>query len=219
MKKPGSKLTYSNVVATLAALVALGTGTVYAAGQLGKNDVHSRNIAPGAVKLSDLHKNAVTSPKTRNGAVRASDIAPGVLHNDIADVTGTATGGPIGPLNVNGDQPVPLNGTTTFTPQAGQVAAVGIEGQFTYAKSSTGTGNCSVSVGLLINGEESTAFASPDSTSSTTSVVVTDHSAAGPIGLTDPGAPVVISAVASGNSNCSADTQLDRVVVRIAQIH
>ena len=212
-------MTYSNVVATLAALVAIGTGTVYAAAQLGKNEVHSRNIAPAAVKSSDLHKNAVTSPKIRNGAVRASDIAPGVLHNDIADVTGTATGGPVGPLNVNGDQPVPLNGTTTFTPQSGLVAAVGIEGQFTYAKSSAATSNCSVSVSLLINGEESNANASPDSTDSTTSIVVSEHSAAGPIGLTDPGAPISISAVARGNSNCSADTRLDKVVVRIAQIH
>jgi len=214
-----SKMTYSNVVATLAVLVAAGTGTVYAAAHLGKNVVHSRNIAPGAVKTSDLGKNAVTSPKIRNGTVNAADIAPGVLPNDIADVIGTATGGPKTGLNTSTAEPVALDGTTTFTPRAGQVSAVGIEGQFTYAKSASATNDCSPALRLLLNGQDSRASANLNSTASTTPVTVTLHGADGPIGLTSPGTPVTIGVVTTGDPDCSAGTQLDRVVVRIAQIH
>jgi hypothetical protein len=213
------KLTYSNVVATLAVLIAACTGTVYAASVLGRNDVRSRNIAPGAVKTPDLGKNAVTSPKIRDGTIKAADVAAGVLPSDIADVTGTATGGPKSGLNVNGVSPLPLDGTTTFTPQPGRVSAVGLEAQYTYANSATGT-NCSPSVGLFINGKESQqGFANPDAASSTTPVTVTAHGAEGPVGLVDPGTPITITAVTVGDSECSADTQLDRVVVRIVQIH
>ena len=41
-------LSYANVMATLALFVALG-GSSYAAIELGRNSVKSRNIAPGAV--------------------------------------------------------------------------------------------------------------------------------------------------------------------------
>ncbi len=43
----GSRLSYANVVATLALVLAIGGGTVYAASELGRNDVKSRNIAKG----------------------------------------------------------------------------------------------------------------------------------------------------------------------------
>ena len=49
-----SKLSYANVVATLALVLAIGGGTVYAALRLGKDAVRSKNIAAGAVKSSDL---------------------------------------------------------------------------------------------------------------------------------------------------------------------
>jgi NO-binding membrane sensor protein with MHYT domain len=46
-------LSYSNVIATLALVIALG-GTSYAAVTLGKNSVRSRNIANGAVSRGRL---------------------------------------------------------------------------------------------------------------------------------------------------------------------
>jgi hypothetical protein len=49
-------------------------------------------------------------------------------------------------------------------------------------------------------------------------VTVTVHSADGPIGLTNSGTPVTIGVVTVGDSDCSADTQLDKLVVRIVQI-
>jgi hypothetical protein len=49
------RLTYGNVVATLALFVALG-GTSYALAALPRNSVGSEQIRPGAVSKSDLRK-------------------------------------------------------------------------------------------------------------------------------------------------------------------
>jgi hypothetical protein len=52
-----------NVVAYLALVVALGTGSAYAAG-----------IANGSVTAAKLHTNAVTSTKIKNGTIKNKDI-------------------------------------------------------------------------------------------------------------------------------------------------
>jgi hypothetical protein len=53
-----------NAVAYLALLVALGTGTAYAAA----------SIPNGSVTAGKLHTNAVTSPKIKNGTIKPKDI-------------------------------------------------------------------------------------------------------------------------------------------------
>jgi hypothetical protein len=63
-----SRLTYANVMATLAVFVALG-GTSVAAVSLKRNAVKEKNIAP----------NAVTTPKVKNGTLLVQDFAPGQL--------------------------------------------------------------------------------------------------------------------------------------------
>jgi hypothetical protein len=198
-------------------MILIGGGTVYAASHLGKNDVKSRNLAPGAVKTSDLGKSAVTSPKIKNGTIKAGDIAADVINGDVADVTGSATGGPVGGLNATGQVPVPLSGTTTFTPQPGQVSAVAYEAKFTYS-SNNGVNSCSPGVTVLINGRATQEGAFPFSTLSTSPVTDRGGSADGPVGLVDPGTPFSITAVASGDSDCGVAT-LDRVEVRILQVH
>ncbi|HEU4735872.1 MAG TPA: hypothetical protein VFS48_02440 [Solirubrobacterales bacterium] len=72
------KLTYANVVASLALFVALG-GTSYAVNELGKNSVKSANIGKEQVKGSDIAKNAVTSPKVKDFSLLANDFKPGQL--------------------------------------------------------------------------------------------------------------------------------------------
>ncbi|MFN8161727.1 MAG: hypothetical protein U0R52_11875 [Solirubrobacterales bacterium] len=56
------RLSYANVVATLALFLALG-GAAYAAFKLPPDSVRSRNIVKGQVKTSDLGKGAVTRAK------------------------------------------------------------------------------------------------------------------------------------------------------------
>ncbi len=60
------KLTYANVVATLALFIALG-GASYAAIKLPKNSVGTKQ----------LKKNAVTTAKLKKGAVTAAKLKPG----------------------------------------------------------------------------------------------------------------------------------------------
>jgi hypothetical protein len=211
MRRP--RLTYAHVAATVALFIAVGGGTVYAAVQLGKNDVRSRNIAPKAVKSSDIARNAVTSRKIKNGAVRASDIAVGVL-NRIVDVKGSARGGPITPVNGAADVPVPLSGNATFTPGPGQVGAVAAEAQFTVASAAAQL--CNPGVILSVDGEEA-AYAYVD-TNSPTPVTERESDAEGPFGLIDPNAPVTVTAEIDGDTDCTADSRLDRLEIRFVSI-
>ena len=112
------RITYANVVATLALILALGGGTVYAAVQLGKDDVKSMNIAPGAVQSSDL------SAKLLKGLD--------------ADVIGSAHSGSQGGVNTNTTVPLKLKGTKKFKPKSGAVGALAAEAQFTVATTDPG---------------------------------------------------------------------------------
>jgi hypothetical protein len=72
------KLSYANVVATLALFIALG-GSSYAALELGKNSVKSENIGKEQVKASDIAKNAVNAAKVKDASLLANDFKPGQL--------------------------------------------------------------------------------------------------------------------------------------------
>jgi hypothetical protein len=67
-----SKLTYANVMATIAVFIALGAGA-YAAG-IGRDDVKSRHIKDGAVKSQDLRDGEVKSADVGDGEIGSADI-------------------------------------------------------------------------------------------------------------------------------------------------
>jgi len=216
------RLSYANVAATLALVLAVGGGTVYAAAQLGKNDVRSRNIAPNAVKTPDLAKNAVTSPKIRNRTIQASDIAAGVIRTDVADVTASIS---------SGNAPIPpsasptsllLTGRTAFTPQEGQVSALAAEAEFDVA-TTTPANDCRPFVGLFVNGQPTRLFLAPDPEGppySTTVQRLGGYDADGPFGLVNPGTPLVVSAKLEGDTgnNCTTDSKLNSLEIRVVQI-
>jgi hypothetical protein len=62
-----------NAVAYLALVVALSTGSAYAAAEL------PEKLPKHSVGAKQLKKNAVTSKSVKNGSLRASDLAAGVL--------------------------------------------------------------------------------------------------------------------------------------------
>ena len=79
------KLSYSNVVASLALFVALG-GAAVAAG-LAKNSVGTKQLKPNAVTAAKIKNGAVNSHKLAHGAVvagklGANSISSGVLQNE-----------------------------------------------------------------------------------------------------------------------------------------
>jgi hypothetical protein len=73
-----ARLTYANVMATIAAFVALG-GSSYAALTLSENSVKSKHIVNGQVKRPDIRNNAVNSAKVADGSLLGSDFAAGQL--------------------------------------------------------------------------------------------------------------------------------------------
>jgi hypothetical protein len=82
-----SKLTYANVMSTVAVIVAVGGATAFAAITLPKNSVHSKQIAKGAVKTSDIGKDAVTGDKVKESTLGKVPLA---VHADSADSAATA---------------------------------------------------------------------------------------------------------------------------------
>jgi hypothetical protein len=72
-------LTYANLVATLALLLALGTGGAYAAGKLAPKSVGEQQLRPGAVTAEKLRKNAIIAPKIKGGAVKGGKLANGAV--------------------------------------------------------------------------------------------------------------------------------------------
>jgi hypothetical protein len=70
MKRLRSKLTYANVISTLCLFLLVGGGTAFAASQLGKNSVGSKQIKKEAVtpaKLSSASKATLTGPAGASG--------------------------------------------------------------------------------------------------------------------------------------------------------
>src|SRR5215218_3797055 len=83
-----ARLTYANVVATLALFVALG-GTGYAASQITTKDVKNRSLKGG-----DLRKNTVTGTEineSKLGRVPAARTADTAATADVSKSSGTAT--------------------------------------------------------------------------------------------------------------------------------
>jgi hypothetical protein len=77
LRKLRQRLTYSNVVATIALVLAVGGGTAYAATKIG-----TKNIRYHAVTASKVDFNAVTASKVKNGALSGWDIRNNSLRTD-----------------------------------------------------------------------------------------------------------------------------------------
>lgn len=73
-----ARLSYANVIATLALFIALG-GVSYAAVKLPKNSVTSKAIKKNAVTSPKIKKSAVDSSKIKNGSITGLDIKNGSI--------------------------------------------------------------------------------------------------------------------------------------------
>ena len=106
MRGLGRHLTFSNLVAVLALFVALG-GVSYAATKLAKNSVGGKQ----------LKKDAVTSPKVKDGSLQASDFKAGTLLSGPSGPTGlpgpAGPPGPPGPAATPGSEVVPAAALTS----------------------------------------------------------------------------------------------------------
>lgn len=82
MSRIRERITYANVASTIALFLALGGATAFAAVNLGKNSVGTRELKPNAVKTGQLAKNAVRTGKIAREAVRAGKIDKGAIVTD-----------------------------------------------------------------------------------------------------------------------------------------
>jgi hypothetical protein len=78
MSKLRARLTYANVVATVAMFIALG-GASYAAFNLPRNSVGTKQIKKNAVTSAKIKLGAVTGEDVKNGSLSASDFGQGQL--------------------------------------------------------------------------------------------------------------------------------------------
>jgi hypothetical protein len=227
MKKLSGGFSYANVVATIALFLALSGGVVYAASSLGRNAVKSKNIAAHAVKNRNLAKNAVkngnlaanavttakvkkeavTGAKVKAGTLTRSNLAAGTLAGlQVADAGSSSVPGLT--TEPEGGTPVPLSGTTSFTPAAGKSYELLTELKGTPADANgTEPEGCFPSVTILVNGAPFTGtgiFNNANVKPPFNNEPVGSTSTA--IGLQEAGEQQTISALSFGDSNCSAST-------------
>lgn len=112
----GSRLSYANVMATVALFVALG-GSSYAALRIG-----SKQIVNNGVRSADLRNNDVRGKDVRNGTLGSVDVGDGSLL--AADFKPGELPQPVAPQPVDPAQFLPAAGTTTIAvgPSAWEIA-------------------------------------------------------------------------------------------------
>ena len=218
----GRRLTYANVIATLALFLALGGGAVWAAakktnkvgtGKLKPNAVTAGKIKPNAVTTSKIRDNAVTNSKLREGSVSYAKIAPGT--NVVATATSSST--PVdGASAVGVGFPTPVS----FTPVAGSVYLMSIEARSTNLTRS-GIEPCRVTVVPLVNGSEwgtdaPLVLSAFQPTPEAPAGVIPAAGATSPIGLAATGATQTIGAKLVGGPRCSSSGSVT-VAVAITQ--
>ena len=233
------RLTYANIVSTLALFLALGGSAAYAASKVNSND-----LAPGAVHTSNVFKRAITSGKLAVGAVRSNQLADGAVGSgqlgDGAVGAKQIASGAIGakqigvaavaPSNLEfpvfyaasprggstpvteGPDPYPLT-DSTWTQNPGQIEVVFGGATATLAYDGSGSGSCELFFEVNLNGQQ--VGGGQLSTGSTTLEQVEQTVGAQP--QIDPVAPVTnhLTARTGSNGDCSADSTVDSARFRV----
>jgi len=215
------RLTYANVIATLALFLALGGGAVWAAnkqankvgtGKIKPNAVTAGKIKANAVTTSKIRENAVTNAKIREGSVNFGKLATNTL------VVATATSSPVA---VNGASAVTVSFPTpvSFTPATGVVDLLSVEARSSNL-SRSGAEPCRVQVLPLVNGTEwagaPIVLSAFEPSGENPSGVIGSGGATSPIGLAAAGATQTIGAKLIGSPRCSSGGSVT-VAVAITQ--
>jgi hypothetical protein len=93
VKQIHKRLTYANVMSSIAVFLILGGATAFAA--LGKNSVGSKQLKKNAVTAAKIKKDAVTAAKIKDGSLLSADFQAGQLPAGPKGETGSK--GDVGP--------------------------------------------------------------------------------------------------------------------------
>jgi hypothetical protein len=205
MRALNKRLTYANVMSSIAVFLILG-GAAFAAGKVGNKSVGPNQLKANAVTTKKIKKNAVTKAKIANDAISFGKLSAGT------NLVATATGGPIA-ANVIGPTAIPLSGPVAFTPQAGVLNVLHVEARGSLARS--GKTECGITVQPLVNGgllEVSSGFLflgtdeEPTTTPDPFRPVLLDSESA-PVGITQPGVKQEVTLRLLGDAkNCTASS-------------
>jgi hypothetical protein len=183
-----ARLTYANLVATLALFIALG-GSSYAALNLPKNSVKARQIAKNAVGSSEIKARAVRTSEVRDGSLLAGDFAAGQLPAGAkGDKGDKGESGPRGPSDgYEATGAIPLSKSVP----AGNYFVVG---KVVRAGGTAGTTRCDINADAAT---EDAAFGATEATGATQETL-------NPVGLVHFDAPGTISLVCGGTPTTSS---------------
>jgi len=233
------RLTYANLVSTLALFLALGGGAAYAASK-----VNSGDLAKGAVHTSNVFKRAITSGKLAVGAVRSNQVVDGAIgskqlaNNAVGtkQIANAAIGSKqigaaaVAPSNLEfpvfyaaspkggsvpvtgGSAPYPL-ADSTWTQNPGQIEVVFGAAVATVAYDGSGPGSCQVFFEVFLNGQQ--VGGGGLSTSSTSLEPIEQTIGAQP--QIDPVAPVTnhLTMQSGSNGACTPDSAIDSARFRV----
>jgi len=90
LKQIRKRLTYANVMSSIAVFLVLGGATALAASQLGKNSVGTKQLKKNAVTAAKLKNSAVSTAKLANKSVNGAKIADGSVTG--ADINPSTLG-------------------------------------------------------------------------------------------------------------------------------
>ena len=88
MKQIRKRLTYANVMSSIAVFLVVGGATALAAGQLGKNTVGSKQLKKNSVVTTKIKNGAVTGPKLKLSSIGK---VPSAASADTAATASNAT--------------------------------------------------------------------------------------------------------------------------------
>jgi len=94
VKQIRKRLTYANVMSSIAVFLVLGGATALAAGQLAKNSVGTKQLKKNSVTAAKIKKNAITTAKIKNEAVTGAK----VNESTLGTVPSAATANGLAPL-------------------------------------------------------------------------------------------------------------------------
>jgi hypothetical protein len=101
MRQIRKRLTYANVMSSIAIFLVLGGATAFAAHKLAKHSVGTRQLKANAVTTAKLKRNAVTTRKIAKNAVGTAKIKAGAVSTDKL-AKGAVTAEKIAPGAVSG---------------------------------------------------------------------------------------------------------------------
>jgi hypothetical protein len=82
LKQIRKRLTYANVMSTIAVFLVIGGASALAAAQLAKNSVGTKQLKSNAVTTAKIKKEAVAAAKIKNGAVGTSKLGGGAVTSE-----------------------------------------------------------------------------------------------------------------------------------------